>query len=158
MTHRTLHAVFAVALSAGLFLASAPAAPAATPEELVKARQQHMKKFGGGMQTIGKFLKGEGGTVEDVQKAAAQIDEAAKGDFTALFQPGTAAPVAESAARPELWQNLPKAQQQWVDVKPQTAKLVAAAATGDKAQIAQAQQATGKACTACHEDFRIKKN
>lgn len=158
MIQRTLHAVFAVAVSAGLFLAFAPSAPAATPEELVKARQQHMKKFGGGMQTIGKYLKGEGGTIDDVKKAAAQIDEAAKGDFTALFQPGTAAPVADSAAKPELWQNLPKAQQLWVDIKPQADKLLAAANTGDKAQIAQAQQATGKACGSCHEDFRIKKN
>lgn len=159
MTNRMLGAALAAAVTAGLFLAVAPTpSSAAGPEDQVKARQQHMKKFGSGMQTIGKFLKGEGGTVEDVQKAAAQIDEAAKGDFTALFPPGTAAPVAESATKPELWQNLPKAQQQWVDVKPQTAKLVAAAATGDKAQIAQAQQATGKACTACHEDFRIKKD
>ena len=158
MTHRTLHAVFAAAVSAGLFLAFTPSAPAATPEELVKARQQHMKKFGGGMQTIGKFLKGEGATVEDVQKAAAQIDEAAKGDFAALFPAGTAAPVADSATRPELWQNLPKAQQQWVDVRPAAGRLLAAAGTGDRTQIAQAQQATGKACAACHEDFRIKKN
>ena len=117
-----------------------------------------MKKFGGGMATIGKFLKGEGGTVEDVQKAAAQIDEAAKGDFAALFPQGTAAPAADSATRPELWQNLPKAQQIWVDMKPQTAKLVAAAATGEKAQIGPAMQATGKVCSTCHEDFRIKKD
>ena len=159
MNQRVIHAFAAVAVSAGLFLAFAPASgSAAGPEDQVKARQQHMKKFGGGMATIGKFLKGEGATVEDVQKAAAQIDEAAKGDFATLFPAGTAAPVADSATRPELWQNLPKAQQLWTDMKPVTAKLVAAAATGEKAQIAQAQQATGKVCATCHEDFRIKKN
>ena len=159
MSFRVFNAAAAVAISAGLFLALTPATgSAAGPEDQVKARQQHMKKFGGGMTTIGKFLKGEAGTAEDVQKAALQIDEAAKGDFTALFPQGTAAPVAESATKPELWRNLPKAQQLWVDLKPVTAKLVAAAATGDKAQIGPAMQATGKACTACHEDFRIKKD
>ena len=158
MNHRMLNAILAASVSAGLFLAVAPAVSAADSAEQVKARQQHMKKFGGGMQTIGKFLKGEAGTVADVQTAAATIDEAAKGDFTALFPQGTAAPLADSAAKPELWQNLPKAQQQWVDLKPATTKLVAAAATGDKAQIAQAQKATGAACSGCHEDFRIKKD
>lgn len=158
MKFRLLNAVLAAAVSGGLFLAFTPAAPAADPAEQVKARQQHMKKLGGGMQTIGKFLKGEAGTVEDVQKAAAAIDEAAKADFAALFPQGTAAPVAESAAKPELWQNLPKAQQQWTDLKPVADKLVAAAATGEKAQIGPAMQATGKACGGCHEDFRIKKD
>lgn len=158
MKHRMLNAIVAATVSAALFLAFAPAASAADPAEQVKARQQHMKKFGSGMQTIGKFLKGEAGTVADVQTAAATIDEAAKGDFFALFPQGTAAPLADSAAKPELWQNLPKVQQIWVDLKPVTAKLVTAAATGDKAQIADAQKATGKACGTCHEDFRIKKD
>lgn len=158
MIQRMHTVALAAAVSAGLFLALTPAAPAATPEDMVKARQQHMKKFGGGMQAIGKFLKGEGVSAEDMQKAAVQIEEAAKGDFAVLFPAGTAAPVGESAAKPELWQNLTKAKQQWADVKPAADKLLAAAMTGDKAQIGPAMQATGKACSGCHEDFRIKKN
>ena len=158
MKFRVLNLALAAAVSGGLFLAFTPAAPAADPAEQVKARQQHMKKFGGSMQTIGKFLKGEAGTIEDVQKAAATIDEAAKADFAVLFPQGTAAPLADSATKPELWQSLPKAQQQWAELKPAAAKLVAAAATGDKAQIGPAAQATGKACGGCHEDFRIKKD
>ncbi len=154
MKHRV--SAVAVAVSAGLFLAVAPAASAADPAGQVKARQQHMKKFGGGMQAIGKFLKGEG-SVADAQAGAGAIDEAAKADYAALFPQGTAAPVADSAARPELWRDWAKTEKLWADMRPATAKLVAAAATGDKAQIAQAQQATGKTCGTCHEDYRIKK-
>jgi len=157
MTNRVFSLVAAAAVSAVLFTTFAPAG-AAAPADQVKARQQLMKRMGSGMEATGKFLKGEGATADDVKRGAAAIAEVASHDPSAVFPQGTAAPLADSATRPELWQEWPRAQQIWSELKPATERLNAAAATGDRQQIAQAQQAVGKVCSSCHENFRIKKN
>lgn len=156
MQFRFLNVLAAAAVSATLVAAIGPAV-AADPVEQVKARETLMKKMGGGMKVIGQFVKGEGGTQDEVQKAAAAIAEVSANDVAAVFPQGTAQGVGDSHTKPELWTQWSKTQQLWSDVRPAAAKLLDAAKAGDKAQVAQAMQAAGKTCANCHEEFRIKK-
>lgn len=149
-------AVSATLVAATLVVVGGPAV-AADPVDQVKAREALMKKMGGGMKVIGQFVKGEGGTQDEVQKAAAAIAEVSASDAAAVFPQGTAQGVGDSHAKPELWAQWSKTQQLWSDMRPAAARLVDAAKAGDKAQVAQAMQATGKTCANCHEEFRIKK-
>lgn len=161
MDQRVVNVSAAVSVAALLYLAfgglGAAATDAADPAALVKQREQTMKSMGGGLQTIAKFVKGEAGTIADVQAAVAAIAEAQAKDPAVVFPPGTAMGTVSSNAKPELWQNWPKAVEYWNGLKPATAKLTEAANAGDRAQIAQALQGVSKACANCHEDFRQKK-
>lgn len=157
MQTRILNLLAAGAVAGALFATFGPAA-AADPVEQVKQREQIMKKLGGGMGTVSKFVKGESGTAADVQAAATSMTEAASNEVAKVFPQGTAIGVSDSEAKPELWQEWSKAEGLWKDLKPATAKLTQAAGTGDRAQIAVAMQELGKVCQSCHEPFRLKKN
>lgn len=158
MSLRIVKGFAAASVSALLLAGLAGTATAADPVDVVKERQQGMKKLGGGMQAISKFLKNEGPTAADAATAADTIAAVAKMDAKAVFPQGTAAGVGESAAKPELWTNWASAEAKWGDFQKASVQLAAAAKGGDKAQIGQALQATSKTCGSCHEDFRIKKN
>lgn len=157
MNNRVVNALAAVSLSALLVAAFGGMAGAADPADMVKERQQTMKKLGGGMGAVAKFVKNEGGTLEDAAKGAEAVVAVAKLDAKAVFVPGTAVGVGESAAKPELWQSWSVAEERWKAVQPAAVKLGEAIKGGDRAQIAQALGATSKTCGTCHEDFRVKK-
>lgn len=164
MDSRVVNALAAGSVAAFLYLgfgglgaAATDADAAAQVKQQVKQREQTMKSMGGGMQTVAKFVKGEAGSVADVQAAVAAITAAAAKDPALVFPPGTAIGAADSHAKPELWQNWPKAVEYWNGLKPAAARLTEAANGGDRAQIAQAMQGVSKACASCHEDFRQKK-
>lgn len=160
MDTRVINALAAVSVAGLLFLGFGGVVGAATggdPVAQVKQREQTMKTLGGGMGTVAKFVKGEGGSAADVQAAAAAITEMAAKDPVMVFPEGTAIGVSDSHAKPELWQNWPKAVEYWNGLKPAAARLTEAANSGDRAQIAQAMQGVSKACSTCHEDFRLKK-
>ncbi len=157
MNNRVVNALAAASVSAFLFATFGGMAGAADPADLVKERQQAMKKLGGGMGAVAKFVKNEGGTVEDAAKGAENILAVAKADPKQVFPEGTGIGVADSAAKPELWQNWTVAQERWNAMKPVAEKLNEAIKGGDRTQIAQAMGAAGKACGSCHEDFRAKK-
>lgn len=158
MNNRVVNALAAASVSAVLFVAFGGVAGAADPAEQVKDRQQTMKKLGGGMGAVAKFVKNEGATIEDAAKGAQAVLAVAAMDPKAVFPEGTAVGVADSAAKPELWRNWPVAQEKWNAMKPAAEKLEAAIKGGDRMQIAQALGATSKTCGGCHEDFRVKKD
>ncbi|HYG90538.1 MAG TPA: cytochrome c [Azospirillum sp.] len=153
MDHRILNALMAAAVSAGLSTAFTPA-QAASPVEQVAAREQAMKRMGSGVQAVGKYLKGEGGSPADARSAAAAITEVSSLNPKQVFAEGTGIGVAKSDAKPELWQNFGKVQEIWAQLKPAAAKLDAAGSSGNKQQIAQAMQEVGKVCSSCHENYR----
>lgn len=161
MDARFVNILSAVTVAGVLFLGFgglAGAQGASDPVAQVKDREQVMKSLGASMATVGKFLKGEGGTSEDVLKAAMTIAEASKRDPKVIFPVGTAVGVGESAAKPELWENFAEATRRWHAVEPAALRLAEVAPSGDKALIGQAMQGVGQACSNCHEDFRVKKN
>ncbi|PWC33205.1 cytochrome c [Azospirillum sp. TSO35-2] len=159
MSNRVVN-VLAAASVAGMLFATfgLSAAGAADPAEQVKDRQQTMKKLGGGMGAVAKYVKNEGATAEDAAKGVATVLAVSKMDPKAIFPEGTAVGVADSAAKPELWKDWNDTQKRWAAVQPAATQLEAAIKGGDRAQIAQALGATSKTCGGCHEDFRVKKN
>lgn len=160
MDPRVINALSAASVAGVLFLGFGGVvgtAVGADPAALVKQREQTMKTMGGGMGAVAKFVKGEAGTVADVRSAAAAITEMTAKDPATVFPQGTAIGVSDSDAKPELWQNWPKAVEYWNGLKPATARLTEAANVGDRAQIAQAMQGLANACTKCHDDFRRPK-
>jgi cytochrome c556 len=124
-------------------------------EAVMKMREQTMKTMGGAMQATGKFVKNEGGTVDDVKAAAARLTEAASKDPASLFPPGSTG--GDSRSKPEIWTSWDVFAKQWADLKPAAAKLTEAAASGDRQQIAAAMGGVGKACGTCHDQFRAPK-
>lgn len=141
-----------VTAASTLFACLACTAVAQDKDSVMKMREQTMKTMGGAMQATAKFVKNEGGTADDVKAAAARLTEASSKDIATLFPAGTTG--GESRAKPEIWSNWDAFAKQWADLKPAAAKLTQAAATGDRQQIAAAMGGVGKACSACHDQFR----
>lgn len=148
-----------MALALALAVMASPAmtglAAAATPEEQVKARQDTMKGLAGAMKKVLSFVKGEGATLADVA-AAAGLVHATASRLPDLFPAGTAVGVAKSAAKPEIWQQKDQFRQKVSALETASAAFVLAAASGDAATIKAAVPVLGKACSGCHEDFRLK--
>ena len=63
---------------------------------------------------------------------------------------------APTKAKPEIWKEKAKFDKLAQDMQAETVKLVAAAQTGDPAALRTAVANTGRACSNCHDDFRIK--
>ncbi|MEC4591299.1 MULTISPECIES: c-type cytochrome [Nitrospirillum] len=151
----------AVRIAAGLALAAAllggsVAHAALDPAEIVKARQQDMKKLGGGMKVFMGYLKDDKGTAQDVAAAAAAMEAVTKG-LPDQFTEGTDVGVGESEALPVIWQENAKFRQGFTDLAQALDKILALPATADKAAIGQAVQAVGGTCKQCHETYRQKK-
>jgi cytochrome c556 len=62
----------------------------------------------------------------------------------------------QTRAKPEIWQNKADFESKMNDLASAAAALQKAAAGGDKKQIAQQVGATGKACKACHDEYKSK--
>ncbi|MDE1148084.1 MAG: cytochrome c [Azospirillaceae bacterium] len=150
---RKAHIVAGLAMAAAL-LGSAVASAALDPAEIVKARQQDMKKLGGGMKVFMGYVKDGTGTPQDVASAAAAMAVVVKG-LPDQFPEGTAVGVGESEALPAIWQDNAKYRQGFTDLAQALDKLQAAGA--DKTAIGQAVQAVGGTCKQCHETYRQKK-
>jgi cytochrome c556 len=120
----------------------------------VEERQEAMKTNRDGARTIGAYVKGEGGTVEDVRAAAEKVHGVSVGVLE-LFPEGTGVGVGDSDAKPEIWQNWAEFQQAAATYQEAANGMVQAAGTGDKAQIAAAFGALGKSCGGCHDHFRV---
>ncbi len=68
-------------------------------------------------------------------------------------------PVSDSGntkAKPEIWKDKAKFDKLALEVQAETPKLVAAANSGDVAQLRPAVSAVGKVCSNCHDEFRNK--
>lgn len=126
----------------------------AKPEDEIRYRQSVMnvmgRNFGG---VLGAMAKGE----RPYDQAAA-VKAAALVDLLSVlpansFGPGTDKGVP-TKADPKIWKEQAKFKQAYDKMVAEVAKLPAAAKDLNalKAQVAE----TGKACKACHDDFRLK--
>jgi cytochrome c556 len=59
-------------------------------------------------------------------------------------------------AKPEIWENKADFESKLNDLKSAAVKLQAAANTTDRKAIAAQVAATGKACKACHDEYKAK--
>jgi cytochrome c556 len=141
---------------AALMLSSGPLAAAdATPAEIIKSRQEHLKDMGASMKAIVDQVKG--GTLDrTVMGDAAKKIAAYSRELPKWFPKGTGEEAGvKTAAKPEIWANPEDFQAAAEKFPPEADKLVEIVATGDAAAIGGQLQATGRACGGCHKPFRV---
>ena len=137
-------------------LAAAGAALAATPADMIHARQQNYKQIGKAMKGIGDELKGGSPSVPTIQADAKTIATLAP-QVPSWFPKGTGPEAGvKTGALPAIWQNNADFQVAAKNFAVAAQNFNAVAAKGDLAQIADAQRALGGACKSCHERFRQK--
>jgi cytochrome c556 len=143
-------------LALGAALSLPAAAQFQKPEDAIKYRQSAMTLIGTHFGRIGAMAQGK---VPFDAKAAADnaalVNELKMLPFTA-FGEGTDKG-APTRAKPEIWKDNAKfkaaAEKMWAEVS----KLDAAAKTGSFDAVKAAAGDVGKACKACHDDFRAEK-
>ncbi len=128
----------------------------AKPEDLVKQRKA-------GMTMIGKYFGPVGAMVQGKMPYDANVVARNAGYLEVLsklpwdgFQASTDG-VQDTRAKPEIYQQMDKFNQQRDAMYDAMAKFVAAAKSGDQDAVKSTFGATGKACKACHDDFRKEK-
>ena len=124
-------------------------------DRAIKYRQGILQAIGWNMGVLGGMAKGEVPYDKDKSiRAAPFVSELAEMPWDGVV-PGsdTGAP---TKAKPEIWKDKAKFDKLAKDMQAETLKLVAAAKTGDVAQLRTAVGATGKSCSNCHDDFRNK--
>ena len=122
----------------------------------VEHRQEQMKKMGGAMKVLTRFLKNEGATIEEVAGGAAVVVDVSGRIVPELFPAGTGLGIGKSAAKPEIWNEWKDFSQKAEAVTQAASRLGDAARKGDAAAVRELIPALGKSCGACHETFRQK--
>jgi len=122
------------------------------PDRAIKYRQGIMQAQGWQMGVLSQMAKGEIPYNKDqAVRAATFVNELVKMSWEGY------APVSDTGntkAKPEIWKDKAKFDKYAQEVQAETPKLVAAANSGDVAQLRTALGAVGKVCSNCHDDFR----
>lgn len=130
-----------------------------TPAEIIKLRQDTMKKMAGHMKAIKAFAIDGQGSADDVAKRAAEISEIA-GKIPSLFPEGTGMDEIKdpkTGAKPEIWLDWEKFQKDANGLQAEGQALEQVAQDGDRAAITAAFQSVGEnGCGTCHKAFRQK--
>jgi cytochrome c556 len=143
----------------GLALASAVLPMAANAqfakvEDAVKYRQSALSVMGTHFGRIGAVVKGD----KPYDKASVERDAAIVETLATL--PWSAFPAgsdtSNSKAKPEIWKEHDKFAANSDKLQAETAKLSAAAKSGDLAAIKTAFGNAGQTCKSCHDNFRNK--
>jgi len=144
-----------IAAGAAVMLAAPLSAFAqAKPEQLVKQRQSAMTLIAKYFGPIAGMAQGKIPYNADVvARNATYLENLAQMPWDG-FNESTKG--EKSAARPEVWSN-PKGFQEAADrLQGEAVKLAAAARAKDEAGVKAQWGAVGKACGACHDNFRVK--
>jgi cytochrome c556 len=123
-------------------------------EDAIKYRQSALFVMGQHFGRIGAVVKGERPFDKDeVARNAAIVEAMSKLPWDA-FLAGT--DKGETHAKPEIWTDAAKFKSRHEKLEQETAKLAQVAKGGDLNAIKAQFGETGKACKACHDDFRRK--
>lgn len=123
-------------------------------EDAIKYRQSALSLMGTHFSRIGAVVKGERPYDKaSVESDAALVEIMAKLPWGA-FVPGS--DLATSKAKAEIWQEQDKFKAAASKLQTETAKLSAAAKSGDLNAIKTAFGAVGQTCKSCHDDYRRK--
>lgn len=145
--------VISIAAAAAAFGAGTVQAQFAKPEDAIKYRQSALTVMGAHFSRIGAVAKGAVPfDAAAVQNNAAVVEAMSKLPWQG-FGPGTDAG-RENRAKANIWTDNAKFIDAAKRLEVETAKLSAAAKTGDLAQVKTAFGSTAQACKACHDDFR----
>lgn len=162
---KMIRAFMLVAVAIGF--SGALAIDTASAADTVQVRQSVMKELSGHNKAIKKYLKGHKdpkkearlGTPGDIEFRATAMAGLAK-RMTMFFPKGSGPGMTKTKtyAKDAIWSDWAGFQAAAGKLAEQAAKLEAAAATGDKKNIAAAMKTFGKiGCGTCHKTFRTKK-
>jgi cytochrome c556 len=147
-----------MALSSCLFTSSLMAG-GLTPEDAVEARQAGFIFMAWNMGRIKANLEG-GYNTEEVKASALTIAGIANSGLGQLFIPGTekSTDEFETEVKPELFapENREQVGKLAQDLAMASRELALAAEKGNPAAVKAAFGKTGKACKACHDEFRME--
>jgi cytochrome c556 len=141
--------------AAGVLLASAASAQSfQKPEDAIKYRRSAMTVLGAHFGVLGGMANGK--IPFDAQAAARSADVIALVSHLpfAGFVPGT--DKGDTAAKPEIWTEQAKFNEDRDKMQDAVGKLAVAARTGDLGQLKAAFGPAAQTCKACHDDFRKK--
>lgn len=148
-------AMLAATMVASTLAATAAMAQDPKPEDVIEFRQGAYKVIGWYFGPLGAMAKGEIPFDRDVAARNARIVSDMSHVLPDAFVRGS--DVGETAVRPEVWSKPEDFARVLRNLQEQAGKLTTAAESGDfnafRAQVGE----TGKACKACHDDFRKKR-
>jgi cytochrome c556 len=145
----------AAAALAGLVTALPAAAQFAKPEDAIKYRQSVMTVMGTHFGRIGAVVQGKAPYDPKTTTDNANIVMTmSRLPFTAFVDGSDKG--GNTKAKPEIWKEMDKFQAAGKDMQEQVIKLDAAAKSGNLEAIKTAFGDTGKACKACHDNYREK--
>ena len=152
----------AVAMAAAGYVGMQNLAGNARADDLqaaVDARRALMKDNGAQMKAIFAVVDAKSGDMADMEKRALLI-QANAAKLPALFPAGTSINDMpdKTHAKSDIWQKMDVFKADAANLGTQAGKLAAAAKNGNMAAFAAQFETTGKACGACHADFRAKIN
>jgi cytochrome c556 len=143
------------AAAAGVLSSGSALAQFAKPEQAVAYRESVMTVMGHHFGIIGAMAQGKMPFSAAGAAANAEIVETmSKLPFVAFIE-GTASS-EKGKAKANIWTERPKFDHAAKKMQEAVVELVAATKTGDEGQIKSAFGNVGKACKACHDDFRNK--
>lgn len=136
----------------------AGAAIAATPQQMIEARQKGYKEIGRATKAIMDNLHSSSPSLPAVRTNAQTVARLAP-QITSWFPPGTGPEAGvKTSASPAIWQQGATFKKDAGDLLAASLALDAAAASGDLARTQAAAAAMGGACKACHMSFRQKES
>jgi cytochrome c556 len=144
------------------FAAAALAAAAASlalaqqkPEDEIRYRQSVMNVVGRAMGPMGAMAQGKAPFNAAVAQKNSALVDTMLGLPWESFGPGTDKG-APTKADTKIWTETAKFKQSAEATRKAVANLAAAAKAGDEGKFKAAFGEVGKACKACHDDFRLK--
>lgn len=139
-----------------LALGVAVVAQAASPAQVVEARQKNLKAMGKAMKETGDSFK-SGNPDAALIKANAAILAGNAGKIEKWFPAGTAMGGAiKTTAKPEIWTDKAGFAKAASDFSVAVKAYKVAADSGDLAATGKALGALGGTCKGCHEKFKAK--
>ena len=152
-----MKALACIAAAAALVAMAAPAsAQFAKPEDAIKYRQSALTVMANHFGRIGAMVNGRVPFDAKVAADNAEIVSDMSKLPWAAFGPGTDKGSIPTRAKPELFAQPAKFKEYSDKLIAETAKLSAAAKTGNADTLKAAFGATGATCKACHDDFQAK--
>ena len=143
-----------VAVATAFSAAAHAQSPFARPEDAIKYRQSALFIMGQHFGRIGAVVKGERPYNKDEVVHNAAIAEQMSTLHWEAFVPGT--DKGNTRARPEIWSDPAKFKSAAEKMEQQMSKLAQVTKGGELGAIKTQFGETGKACKACHDEFRKK--
>ncbi|WP_333586779.1 c-type cytochrome [Phenylobacterium sp.] len=143
----------AVVLTSGLLGAAIAQTPAG---KAVESRQAGFKQIGAAFKTVNDQLRGNNPDWSRLTPAAERLGAHAQ-QLPTWFPKGSGAEAGvKTAARPEIWTDAAGFADAASRLARETEALKVAVAAKDVEAARRGARATGQACAACHDQYRLK--